>query len=127
MARPRLTKEAIAFIIECRESPSEIYTWDDIAKLVAEKFDIHVSFQAIAKNYEKHKDNVEIQSLKPAQINNSNRNKTTTVTDNGDGKSNPVSDLTTLIIQKNLTTKENQRKEFVETSEEDFINFLKGE
>lgn len=60
MARPRLTKEAIAFIVECRDNPKEIYTWEDIANLVSDKFGIKVSFQAIAKNYQKHKDSIQI-------------------------------------------------------------------
>lgn len=60
MARPRLTKEAIAFIIECRDNPKEIYTWEDIANLVSDKFGIQVSFQAIAKNYQKHKDSIQL-------------------------------------------------------------------
>lgn len=56
MARQRLTKEAIAYIIECREDPTQINTWQDIAELVAEKFKIEVTFQAIAKSYSKNKD-----------------------------------------------------------------------
>ncbi|OPH37667.1 hypothetical protein [Moraxella equi] len=60
MARPRLTKEAIAFIVECRDNPKEIHTWEDIANLVSDKFGIKVSFQAIAKNYQKHKDSIQI-------------------------------------------------------------------
>lgn len=58
MARPRLTKEATAFIIECRDNPKEIYTWEDIANLFSDKFGIQASFQAIAKNYQKHKDSI---------------------------------------------------------------------
>ena len=50
MARPRLTKEAIAFIIECRDDPAQVYTLEDIAKLVEEKFGISVSLQAIGNN-----------------------------------------------------------------------------
>lgn len=56
MARPKLTKEAIAFIIECRDNPKEVHTWEDIANLVADRFGIQVSFQAIAKSYQKNKD-----------------------------------------------------------------------
>lgn len=58
MARPKLTKEAIAFIIECRDDPTKVNTWEDIANLVSDKFGIKVSFQAIAKNYQKYKDSI---------------------------------------------------------------------
>lgn len=64
MARPRLTKEAIAFIVECRDDPKKIYTWKDIANLVADKFGIMVSFQAIAKNYQKHKYSIQVSEWK---------------------------------------------------------------
>lgn len=65
MARPKLTKEAIAFIIKCRDNPKEIHTWQDIANLVSDKFGVRVSFQAIAKNYQKYKDGVQVkQTLK---------------------------------------------------------------
>lgn len=59
----RLTKEAIAFIIECRDDPTQVYTWQEITDLVAEKFGIQLSFQAIAKSYHKHKDNIEIKPI----------------------------------------------------------------
>ena len=42
MARPRLTKEAIAFIIERRDDPTTIYTWQDITDMIDERFGIKV-------------------------------------------------------------------------------------
>lgn len=63
MARPQLTKEAIAFIIECRDDPTRIYTWKDIAKLVDDKFGISVSLQAIANNYRKYKGSQDIAKI----------------------------------------------------------------
>lgn len=74
MARPRLTKEAIAFIVECRDNPKEIYTWEDIANLVSDKFGIKVSFQAIAKNYQKHKDSIQI-NRQALEINTNQNNQ----------------------------------------------------
>lgn len=47
MARKLLSMDAIRFIIECRNDPSQVYTWQDIADLVQTRFDIKVSGQAI--------------------------------------------------------------------------------
>lgn len=69
MARPRLTKEAIAFIIERRDDPTTIYTWQDITDMIDERFGIKVSFQAVARNYHKYKDDKIIhQSKEPTKI-----------------------------------------------------------
>lgn len=73
MAKPQLNKEAIAFIIECRDNPREIHTWQDIANLVADKFGVKLSFQAIAKSYHKNKGKVEINiapSVEPVNTEN---------------------------------------------------------
>ena len=40
MARKLLSMDAIRFIIECRNDPSQVYTWQDIADLVQTRFDI---------------------------------------------------------------------------------------
>lgn len=68
MARPRLTKEAIAFIIECRDDPTQVYTLEDIAKLVEEKFGISVSLQAIGNNYRKYKSDKSITQISQPAI-----------------------------------------------------------
>ena len=56
MARKLLTMNAIRFIIESRDDPSQVYTWQDIADLVQTKFDIKVSGQAVGQSYKKYKD-----------------------------------------------------------------------
>ena len=56
MARKLLTMNAIRFIIESRNDPSKVYTWQDIADLVQTKFDIKVSGQAVGQSYKKYKD-----------------------------------------------------------------------
>lgn len=58
MPRPRLTREAIAFIVQVRNDPTVINTWGDIAQMVKDKFNIEVSLQAIAQSYQRHKDTV---------------------------------------------------------------------
>ena len=56
MARKLLSMDAIRFIIECRNDPSQVYTWQDIADLVQTRFDIKVSGQAVGQSYKKYKD-----------------------------------------------------------------------
>ena len=65
MAKQQLTKEAISFIIECRDNPKEIHTWQNIADLVADKFGVKLSFQAIAKSYHTNKDKIQIKIGSP--------------------------------------------------------------
>ena len=55
MAKPKLTKEAIRFIVETYDSQSENYTYSEIADLVREKYQIDISIQAVQQNYHKYK------------------------------------------------------------------------
>lgn len=55
MAKPKLTKEAIRFIVETYDSQSENYTYSEIADLVQEKYQIDISIQAVQQNYHKYK------------------------------------------------------------------------
>lgn len=56
MAKSKLTKNAIRFIIQKREDWYVNYTFDDIAKLLKQEFDISVTEQGVSKSYRKHKD-----------------------------------------------------------------------
>ena len=63
MARKKLTKAAIGFIIEKRNDWNVNYTFADIAKLLEEDFGIIITEQAVSKSYRKHKDDDELQTL----------------------------------------------------------------
>lgn len=67
MAKQRLTNEAIAFIIEQRDNPTAVNTWEDIAKMVDKKFGIKLSFQGIAKSYHRNKSNSNIKNIDTGQ------------------------------------------------------------
>ena len=69
MARKLLSMDAIRFIIECRNDPSKVYTWKDIADLVKTKFDIKVSGQAVGQGYKKYQNVVtEMNSTNPKSV-----------------------------------------------------------
>ena len=69
MARKLLSMDAIRFIIECRNDPSQVYTWQDIADLVKTKFDIKVSGQAVGQGYKKYQNVVtEMNSTNPKPV-----------------------------------------------------------
>ena len=38
MAKRRLSNDAIRYIVECRNDSSNVYTWQEIADLVKDKF-----------------------------------------------------------------------------------------
>ena len=63
MARKKLTKSALEFIIEKRNDWHVNYTFADIAKLLEEDFGITITEQAVSKSYRKHKDDKEFQSM----------------------------------------------------------------
>lgn len=117
MAKKRLTKEAIAFIIECRDDPTRVNTWEDIAKMVNEKFGIEMSFQGIAKSYKTNKDKISINQIKKQSnqsseiIQSSNNNKIQAFQE----------------LKKIETRTQNQNKEFVEFDDDEFNAMLKGE
>ena len=62
MAKSKLTKEAIIFIVETYDSQTENYTYSEIANLVRDKYRINVSIQAVQKNYYKYKGGIEVSS-----------------------------------------------------------------
>ena len=61
--RRKLSNAAIAFIIEERDNPHTVYTFEEIAKLVEKKFEISIGRGAVSKSYHKHKNNEQIKSL----------------------------------------------------------------
>ena len=63
MAKQKLTKAAISFIIEKRNDWNVNYTFDDIADLLKENFGITITEQGVSKSYRKYKDDKEFQSM----------------------------------------------------------------
>lgn len=117
MAKKRLTKEAIAFIIECRDDPTRVNTWEDVAKMVNEKFGIEMSFQGIAKSYKTNKDKISINQIKK-QSNQSSE----IIQSSNDNKIQAFQEL-----KKIETRTQTQNKEFVEFDDDEFNAMLKGE
>lgn len=69
MAKQKLTKAAISFIIEKRNDWNVNYTFDDIANLLKEDFGITITEQGVSKSYRKYKDDKEFQSI-PIEVTN---------------------------------------------------------
>ena len=61
--RRKLSDAAIAFIIEERDNPHTVYTFEEIAKLVEKKFEISIGRGAVSESYHKHKNNEQIKIL----------------------------------------------------------------
>ena len=61
--RRKLSDAAIAFIIEERDNPHTVHTFEEISKLVEKKFEISIGRGAVSKSYHKHKNNEQIKSL----------------------------------------------------------------
>lgn len=73
MAKQKLTKAAIVFIIEKRNDWNVNYTFDDIAKLLEEDFGITITEQGVSKSYRKYKNNEELKALPMAVGNFTNK------------------------------------------------------
>ena len=61
--RRKLSDAAIAFIIEERDNPHTLYTFEEISKLVETEFKISISRNAVSKSYHKHKDDDAFRTL----------------------------------------------------------------
>ena len=61
--RRKLSDAAIAFIIEERDNPHTVYTFEEISKLVETEFKISISRNAVSKSYHKHKDDDAFRTL----------------------------------------------------------------
>ena len=63
MAKPKLSKAAIGFIIKKRNDWNVNYTFADIAELLKEDFGITITEQGVSKSYRKYKNNREFQIM----------------------------------------------------------------
>jgi len=61
--RRKLSDAAIAFIIEERDNPNTVYTFEKIAELVETEFKISISRNAVSKSYHKHKNDDAFRTL----------------------------------------------------------------
>ena len=61
--RRKLSDAAIAFIIEERDNPHTVHTFEEISKLVEKKFEIYIGRGAVSKSYHKHKNDEKIKNL----------------------------------------------------------------
>ena len=76
MAKSILTKEAIKYLIETYDCETTNYTFTEVANMIAEKFAIKVSSEAVRKSYLKYKgsfdvvkaDNKAVQVEKPKKV-----------------------------------------------------------
>lgn len=125
MAKAKLSKDAINFLIQCRDDTSIVYTWEEIADLLKENFGIEITRQAVAQNYRKYKGKIELHSIRPNAINNS-----TTISDDGENSEKIVKAIFERKenVKKSLTKDKDFDMSFVEDlSSEDLDKLLKGE
>ena len=64
MAKPKLTKVAIRFIVQTYEDENNNYTFEQIRKLLEDKYQVDISYEAVRKSYHKHKNDPSVTGLK---------------------------------------------------------------
>lgn len=64
MAKSKFTKCMIMFIIEKYNSETANYTFENIANMIEDKFDVSVTAQAVHQNYHKYKNDPSVSGLK---------------------------------------------------------------
>ena len=74
MAKSKLTKQAISFLIDKYECETTTYTFPEIAKMIAEKFGVEVSAQAVGKSYHKNKGSFKDNASKMKTLSNVSAN-----------------------------------------------------
>lgn len=75
MAKAKLTKQAVKYIVKLYNSETENYTFLELKNKVLEKFDIDVSLQAVQQNYHKYMEEIEGKPISEVLKNNPVRNK----------------------------------------------------
>lgn len=75
MAKPKLTKEAIKYIVSLYNSETENHTFSEIKDKIKDKYAIEVSLQAVQQNYHKYMEDLnkakKVESLRNVQKENS--------------------------------------------------------
>lgn len=109
--RRKLSDAAIAFIIEERDNPLTVYTFEEISKLVETKFKISIGRGAVSKSYHKHKDDKRFKIEPVKAIMNNGSELETHLSKEKPIKAKPVFEpIEVKINQKNYD--ENAGKEF---------------
>ncbi len=72
MAKAKLSKSAIAFIVRLRNDPNTTYGYQEIADMVKSSYSVEVSLQAVSLAYKKFKDSSEIKEINDRLLNTEN-------------------------------------------------------
>ena len=56
MAKPKLTKQAIRFLVDTYNDETTNHTFHQIRKMIEDKFNVTVTYEAIRKSYHANKD-----------------------------------------------------------------------
>lgn len=116
MPKPQLTQEAVAFIIQVRDDPTTITTWEDISKMVKERFGIDVSLQGIAKSYHRNKRKINTNQIILKA------NQSSEIAHNQSNKIQAFQEF-----KKIETRNQDKPKEFVEFDDDYLSSLIKGE
>lgn len=122
--KDKVPQIVVEMIVRLRNDKYHKWGYDDIAKEIKKEFGIQITKQTVYYHYSRNKDLV---SSDDNQSSTSISKKISTIQSDGEISTPQSNDIPNVAIKRNFINKEIQRKEFIETSDEDFENFLKGE
>ncbi|WP_395146153.1 hypothetical protein ACF3NV_10415 (plasmid) [Moraxella atlantae] len=127
--KDKIPQIGIEMIVKLKSDKYQNYSFKKIAEILAKELNINVTGQSVGYQYRKHKNDV---ILNTSAVSKNDESQINTISNNGDENSSSISasennDTPNVVIRRNPANKENQRKEFIDTSEEDLKKFLQGE
>jgi len=115
MAKSKLTKQSIRFLVDTYDDETTNYTFHDVREMIEDKFKITVTYEAIRKSYHANKNALLAENSKDIKVGDGNRVNPTLKTE-AKKPSLSMSELRGL-VKKNST----KQTEF-DTSYEDISN-----
>ena len=100
MAKRKLSKTAVNFVVECRSNPDEIFTFSEIAVLLKEKFDVTIDVSSVARNYYRYMETLKNNLSEPIPMSVERGSEQATVNKPvlPENQRKPQTDLTTLVL-----------------------------
>ena len=68
MAKAKLSRDAIRFIVEQKNDTSKVITWSELVSALKQRFDVEITEQSIGRTYRKYKDSFEPVTNNPQPI-----------------------------------------------------------
>ena len=105
MAKSKLTKQAIRFLVDTYDDETTNHTFHQVRKMIEDKFKITVTYEAIRKSYHANKNALSAENSKDNEVDDGNRVNPTLNTE-VKKRSVPMSELRGIVKKKSTDKKD---------------------